>query len=72
MEFRDRTVQVELAEGMGSKRAGGSEKGSLGHRDSRGTLTMLKSSRSLSSLSVPTGAILWGWFILWRWGTRLG
>lgn len=27
-------------------------------------LTMLKSRRSLSSLSVPTGAILCGWFIL--------
>lgn len=37
-------------------------------------LTMLKSRRSLSSLSVPTGAILCGWFILqlqwWAQGPR--
>lgn len=72
MEFRDQTVQVELAEGMGSKRAGGTGKGILGSRDNSRALTMLKSSRSLSSLSVPTGAILWDWFILWRWGTGLG
>lgn len=46
----------EVAGGLGCS---GEEPGRMGSR-----LTMLKSRRSLSSLSVPTGAILCGWLIL--------
>lgn len=44
----------------------GGQGGDDGGGGRRGPLTMLKSRRSLSSLSVPTGAILCGWFILQR------